>query len=102
MGLRIDVGIDPDRDVGGASLAGRNRGEELEFRFRFDVDAKDAGIDRGGELGAVFPTPENMIRSGATPAASARLSSPPETTSAPEPSRAKVAITAWLELAFMA
>ena len=32
--------------------------------------------------------------------ASARRISPSETTSAPAPSRAKVAITAWLELAF--
>ena len=38
---------------------------------------------------AVLPTPENMILSGGTPAASARLSSPPETTSAPAPSFAK-------------
>ena len=30
--------------------------------------------------------PENMILSGGTPAARARLSSPPETTSAPAPS----------------
>ena len=41
-----------------------------------------------------------MIFSGATPAARARNSSPSETTSAPAPSRASVAITAWLELAF--
>ena len=51
---------------------------------------------------AVLPTPENMILSGATPAASARSNSPSETTSAPAPSRASVAITAWLEFAFMA
>ena len=48
---------------------------------------------------SVLPTPENMIFSGATPAARARNSSPSETTSAPAPSRASVAITAWLELA---
>jgi hypothetical protein len=36
------------------------------------------------------------------PAARARNSSPPETTSAPAPSRAYVAITAWLEFAFIA
>ena len=46
--------------------------------------------------------PENMILSGGMPAARARLSSPPETTSAPAPSFASVAITAWLEFAFMA
>jgi hypothetical protein len=51
---------------------------------------------------AVLPMPENMILSGGTPAARARLSSPPDTTSAPAPSRASVAITAWLELALTA
>ncbi len=51
---------------------------------------------------AVLPTPENMILSGGTPAVRARSNSPPDTTSAPAPSFAKVAITAWLEFAFMA
>ena len=51
---------------------------------------------------AVLPTPENMILSAGTPAARARNSSPSETTSAPAPSLASVAITAWLEFAFMA
>ena len=37
-----------------------------------------------------------------TPAARDRLSSPPDTTSAPAPRRASVAITAWLELALTA
>ena len=46
--------------------------------------------------------PENMILSAGTPASRARLSSPPETTSAPAPSLASVATTAWLEFAFMA
>ena len=52
--------------------------------------------------GAVLPTPENRILSGEMPAASARFSSPPETTSAPAPSRANVFSTDWLELAFIA
>jgi hypothetical protein len=43
---------------------------------------------------AVLPMPENMILSRGTPAASARLSSPPDTTSVPAPSLASVAITA--------
>jgi hypothetical protein len=43
-----------------------------------------------------------MIFSGAMPAASARANSPPDTTSAPAPSLASVAMTAWLEFAFMA
>ena len=43
---------------------------------------------------SVLPTPEKMIRSPGTPAASARLSSPSLTTSMPAPSLAIVASTA--------
>jgi hypothetical protein len=49
-----------------------------------------------------LPIPENRILFGGMPAASARFSSPPETTSAPAPSFASVRSTDWLELAFMA
>jgi hypothetical protein len=51
---------------------------------------------------SVLPTPENTILFGGMPAASARFNSPPDTTSAPAPSFAKVRSTDWLELAFMA
>ena len=51
---------------------------------------------------AVLPTPENRILFAGMPAASARLSSPPDTTSAPAPSFASVRSTDWLEFAFMA
>ena len=51
---------------------------------------------------SVLPTPENTILSAGMPAASARRSSPPDTTSAPAPRSASVASTAWLELAFIA
>jgi hypothetical protein len=51
---------------------------------------------------AVFPTPENTIRSPGTPAAFARRYSPPDTTSIPAPSDAISAITAWFEFDFMA
>jgi hypothetical protein len=50
----------------------------------------------------VLPTPENTILLAGIPTARARMSSPSETTSAPAPSLAKVAITAWLEFAFIA
>src|SRR6516162_9996462 len=55
VGFRIDVGIDPNRDVGGPPLASRNRREELELRLRLDIDAQDAGIDRSGEFGRALP-----------------------------------------------
>ena len=51
---------------------------------------------------SVLPTPENTILRAGMPAASARFSSPPETTSAPAPSLARVRSTDWLELAFIA
>ena len=50
----------------------------------------------------VLPTPENTIRCAGIPAASARRNSPAETTSAPAPSFANAAMTAWFELAFKA
>ena len=43
---------------------------------------------------AVLPTPEKVIFPGATPALSARASSPPETTSMPAPSEASSVSTA--------
>ena len=42
------------------------------------------------------------MRSGGMPAATARRASPSDTTSAPAPSFASVASTAWLELALTA
>ena len=48
---------------------------------------------------SVLPTPENTTRPGATPARSARSSSPPETMSAPAPISARVRTTARFELA---
>jgi hypothetical protein len=51
---------------------------------------------------SVLPTPAKTIFLGGTFAASARFSSPAETMSAPAPSRAKVAITAWLLFALSA
>ena len=50
VGLGVDVGIDPHRDVGGAALAGGDRGQQLELGLGFDVDAEDAGVDREREL----------------------------------------------------
>src|SRR5262249_56372485 len=37
MGLRVDIGIDANRHIGGAPLRYRNRREQLELRLGFDV-----------------------------------------------------------------
>ena len=100
--LASTSGLTRTEIVRGAALAGGDRRQQLELRLGLDVDAEDALVERERKLGAVLPTPENMILSGGTPAASARLSSPSDTTSAPAPSLASVAITAWLEFAFIA
>ena len=50
----------------------------------------------------VLPTPEKTMRAPGTPAARARASSPPETTSIPAPSRASVLSTATLPKALTA
>jgi len=51
---------------------------------------------------AVLPTPENTMRPAGTPPATARLNSPPDTTSAPAPRRARVRMTPMLPLALTA
>ena len=103
VGLRVDVGIDAQRDVRACGPSPRrsrtsssSSGSDSTLKQRMPSSTASASSR------AVLPTPENMIFSGGTPAASARLSSPSDTTSAPAPSRASVAITAWLEFAFMA
>ena len=50
VGLWVDVGIDADRDVGGAALAGRDRRQKFELRFRLDIDAENAVVDGEREL----------------------------------------------------
>ena len=50
VGLGIDVGIDADRNIGGATLTGGDRGEELKLGFGFDVDAENALLDRKREF----------------------------------------------------
>ena len=45
MGLRIDVGIDADRNIHGAALGGGDGGEELELRLGFDIDAENVLVD---------------------------------------------------------
>ncbi len=50
VGLRIDVGIDADRNVGGAAFGRGDRGEEFELRLGFDVDAENAFVDRERQL----------------------------------------------------
>ena len=50
----------------------------------------------------VLPTPEKTIRSPGTPAARARLYSPPETTSMPAPASPSNFKIAWFEAAFIA
>ena len=100
--LGVDVRIDADRDARGAALAGGDRGQQLELRLGFDVDAENVLVDRERELarGLADAGEHDLVRRDAgRPRA---LSSPSDTTSAPAPSRASVAITAWLEFAFMA
>ena len=103
MGAGIDVGIDPHRDPRGLAALRRQPRQQFEFGLGFDVDAENVGGERERAAPrSVLPTPENKIFCGGMPAASARFSSPPETTSAPAPSFASVHSTDWLEFAFMA
>ncbi len=45
VGLRIDIGIDADRNVGGAALGRGDAGEQFELRLGFDIDAENVLLD---------------------------------------------------------
>ena len=45
MRARIDIGIDAHRNVDAAPLRCGDVGQAVEFRFGFDIDAENAGID---------------------------------------------------------
>ena len=85
VGLGVDVGIDADGDRG-ASLPSpwRSREMQLELGLGFDVEAEDAGVEREARSRA-RSCRRRRRRScpAAPPAASARRSSPSETTSMP-------------------
>ena len=99
----LDVGIDPDGDggaraqpLGDRGRPGRSSGSDSTLISATPVSSAKA------ISASVLPTPEKTMRSGGTPAASARRISPSETMSAPAPSSARVRSTARLELAFTA
>ena len=48
--LRIDIGIDADRDIGGAALLRSRGGEKFQLRLQFNVDAENALLDGKREL----------------------------------------------------
>jgi hypothetical protein len=78
------------RSETGAVLPAPRRGlrQQLQLRLGFDVEAEDAGFEREIHLARrLADAGEHDLRAAGTPAASARRSSPSETTSAPAPSR---------------
>jgi len=98
--LRVDVGIDaPSRRA--AAFARGDRGEQLEFASDSTLMQRMPWSTAAASSSALLPMPENMILSGAMPARRARVNSPPEHVGAGA-ELASVAITAWLEFAFMA
>ncbi len=52
MRLRVDVGVDADRDVHGRALRRGDAGQRLELRQGFDVDLVHTMRDRAFQLGA--------------------------------------------------
>ena len=50
VGLGVDVGIDAHRHIGGAALAGGDRGQQLQLGLGLDVDAEDALVERQRQL----------------------------------------------------
>ncbi len=50
VGLRVHVGVDPDRNRRLHALGGGDLGERREFRFGFHVEAQDPAVEREGHL----------------------------------------------------
>ena len=99
VGLGVDVGIDAQRDGRGLAPRGGDLAESSSSSGSdFDVEAAKMPASSAKAISrAVLPTPENTILRPGMPAASARRSSPSETTSMPAPSLASVSSTAWLD-----
>src|SRR6202034_2224579 len=70
-----DVGIDADRNIDRALLAGRDRGEQFKLRFGFDIDAENAVVDRERELplGLSYPGEHDLVRGDARGARAQQL-----------------------------
>ena len=68
--------------------------QQIELGLGFDIDAENAFVDREREFARRLADAGEHDLVGGMPASRARFSSPPETTSAPAPSLASVAITA--------
>ncbi|ODN70349.1 hypothetical protein A6302_02327 [Methylobrevis pamukkalensis] len=94
VGEGIDVGIDPEATAAtsprAAAIADSASSSGSDSTLKQWMPASSASAISP----AVLPTPEKAMRLAGTPAASARFSSPPETTSMPAPSRASVLSTA--------
>jgi hypothetical protein len=98
----IDVRIDAHRNPRGLAGLDRELRQQFQFRFGLDVDAENVRRQRRAQLGFGLADAGKQDLVRRNPAASARFSSPPDTTSAPAPSFASVRSTDWLEFAFMA
>ena len=98
--LRIDIGIDADGDRRALVRRERDLVQRFELRFALDIELMDAGIE--AQVASRLSSCRRRRRRCARrqiPAASAFFISPPETTSAPAPSRASVFSTARLPFA---
>ena len=95
VGLGVDIGVDAHaRRARALALPVAIDESSCELGFGFDIDAKNAFIDSERELRRRLADAGKHDFSGGMPAARARLSSPPETTSAPAPRSASVLMTA--------
>jgi len=105
VGVGLDAGVDSEADARGsaegpgAGLDPGDLGDALELERRDPaVAGADGEVDLGGPLGDAAV--EDAL--GGTPALSTSASSPPETTSAPQPAAAMARMTGPAELAFTA
>ena len=92
--FRVDVGVHPQRDFRAPTARRRDGRDGLEFGLGFDVETENPGAQRRLDLSRGLADAGEGDFPGATPAFSARASSPPDTTSMPAPSEASSVSTA--------
>ena len=103
MRPRVDVRVHAQRDARDHAPAARAIASICSIsRWDSALKARILAATPAAISSSVLPTPEKTIRSAGIPHSGAARSSPPETTSAPDPSLARRPSRARLELAFVA
>ena len=102
VGLGVDIRVDAEGDMRLLAFAHGAGIQHFQFRFGFDVEAIDAGIDRQVHFGGRLADAGKHDAAGRNAGRQRPAQFTPETTSTPAPRRPSVFSTAWFEFAFIA